>query len=514
MSHYFRLEANGVGLHAGVAGGALNGPCSAWHSDLAQRAKALGFTLILSLSYELLDQHCLAEWKQRSADGAPALTGWEPPSALLSPAHSGATDYLKTVARAFAAIAAGAGLPVRLQIGEPWWWVRGDGRICLYDAAAVAAFAPAAIGDVGGPLNAAQKATLDAAGSVLAASTASIVEAVRAEHPAMESLLLVYLPSVLTGEARRANLPFGWSSPAFDVLQLEDYEWVTGGQSGSTVAGVGEATTRLGYPLEEQHYLAGFVLRPDDRSNWRAIAAAVEAARRRGTGEVFVWALPQVLRDGFTWFDPGEEEMDSFDDVRFPVALGREASVEPAFSTAVVTSAGGSEQRNSEWSNARLRFDAGPGVRSEADVQALIAFFRARRGAAVAFRFEDPFDHSSNGMTGEPGPGDQALGEGDGNRTEFALVKHYDGQERRITRPVAGSVRVSVEGEERASGWTLEPLGIVRFDAAPAAGAQVRAGYRFDVTVRFEEDRLTVSRATFAAGEIASVPMIEVREAG
>jgi uncharacterized protein (TIGR02217 family) len=145
-------------------------------------------------------------------------------------------------------------------------------------------------------------------------------------------------------------------------------------------------------------------------------------------------------------------------------------------------------------------------------MHALIAFFRARRGAAVAFRFEDPFDHSSNGMTGEPGAADQLLGIGDGVRTEFALVKHYGTQERRITRPLPASVRVAVGGEERASGWTLGAKGLVSFAAAPAAGAEVRAGFRFDVPVRFAEDKLSISRATFEAGEVPSVPLVEVRE--
>jgi uncharacterized protein (TIGR02217 family) len=45
-------------------------------------------------------------------------------------------------------------------------------------------------------------------------------------------------------------------------------------------------------------------------------------------------------------------------------------------------------------------------------------------------------------------------------------------------------------------------------------GSEVRAGFRFDVPVRFAEDRLAVSRATFEAGEIASVPLIELREDG
>lgn len=142
-------------------------------------------------------------------------------------------------------------------------------------------------------------------------------------------------------------------------------------------------------------------------------------------------------------------------------------------------------------------------MRGEAELKELVAFFRARRGAAVAFRFTDPFDHEAE---------DQLLGLGDGVRTEFALVKHYGAQIRRITRPVTGAVTVSVAGVERATGWTLEARGIVRFESAPAAGEAVRASFAFDVPVRFAEDRLRLARATFAAGEVASVPLIEVRE--
>jgi uncharacterized protein (TIGR02217 family) len=422
--------------------------------------------------------------------------------------------YLRAVARGFAGIAKEAGLSVRFQVGEPWWWVKADGRICIYDDAAKAALAPVSIPDIRLPLTAPQKAVLDAAGQLLAASTAALCAAVKGQNADAETLLLVYLPSVLEGEAKRANVPVGWAAPAFDVLQLEDYDWVSAGRPGATQQGVAEVGARLGYPVNEQHYFSGFVLRPEDRGQWRHIGAAIQNARGRGTREVFVWALPQVLRDGFTWFDEEEDNVEAFSDVRFPIALGREASVEPAFSTAIVTTANGAEQRNSDWADARLRFDAGPGVRGEAELQELLAFFRARRGAAVGFRFEDPFDHSSNRMTGEPNAEDQLLGLGDEARTDFPLVKHYGEQERRITRAVPGSVRISIAGVERVGGWTLGPLGVVRLDEAPEHGSEVRAGYRFDVPVRFAEDRLSLSRATFEAGEAASVPLIEIREDG
>lgn len=204
-----------------------------------------------------------------------------------------------------------------------------------------------------------------------------------------------------------------------------------------------------------------------------------------------------------------------FDDVPYPLALGRDAMVTPEFSTSVAVTASGFERRNSLWSNARLRFDVGPGIRSEAELGTLIAFFRARRGAARGFRLRDPSDFSSQAMTGTPTANDQLLGLGDGVTASFPLLKRYGEGEaeqlRRITRPRADSVQVSVDGVP-VTGWTLDPGGVITFTAPPAAGQAVRAGFLFDVPVRFAEDRLEVSGAAFAAGEAPSVPIIEIRE--
>jgi uncharacterized protein (TIGR02217 family) len=502
MSHYFRLEANGGGFYVSLAGGVLNMPCAAWHGDFARRAKALGYGVIWSLSYELFDAHCWGDWKQRAADGSPALTGWVPPSTLLSPAHSGAMAYLRAVALAFVGIAEGAGLAVQFQVGEPWWWVMADGRLCIHDAAAQAALGNPREQNVRGG---GDPAVLDAAGALLASSTLALRDAVKAATGgAALVMLLAYLPTVLDPampELKRANLPVGWALPAFDVLQLEDYDWAATGNAAASERAVAAAEVRLGYPRARQHYLSGFVLRPEDRLQWQAIDAAAAGARLRGVAATFIWAMPQVMRDGFIHFDQ-EPAMTPFDDVSFPIALGREAEVAPELSTAIVTSAGGAERRNAEWAEARTQYDVGPGVRSEADIAELLHFFRARMGPARGFRLRDPFDHDG---------ADEAIGTGDGVAQRFQLVKHYGAAVRRITRPVAGTVTVALDGVATAA-FTLGEGGVVTLDAPPAAGVRVTASFVFDVPVRFAEDQLRVSRATFLAGAASSVPLVEIRE--
>jgi uncharacterized protein (TIGR02217 family) len=514
MSHYPALVKSGADWLV-KADGSLAGPASAWHADYAARVKALGLTPIWSLSYELFAANCPAAWMQRDASGNPALTGWVPPSALLSPPNAAAMAWLQAAAGRFVAIAQTAALPVHFQVGEPWWWITAGRKICAYDAATTAALGAAsvAIPDMGSALSAAQKAMLDALGALLASSTAALCSHVKTLAPAATTYLLTYLPTVLDAampEAQRANLPVGWAKPAFDILQLEDYDWAARGQAGASAAGAAAATARLGYPVAEQHYLTGFVLNASERSQWANIDAAGEAAAARGVARVFVWALPQVARDGFVHFSGSDDEeagVEAFVDEDFPIAIGRAASVTTEFATAIITSQSGSEQRAPDWADARMRYDVGPGLRSEADVQALASFFRARRGPVQGFRFRDPLDAAA---------ANALLGTGDGVRTDFALVKMYgagpDALVRRITRPVAGSVAVTVNGSA-ASGWTLASGGVVSFAAAPVMGAAVRASFTFDVPVRFAEDRLEVARGTYLAGELASVPLVEVREA-
>jgi len=528
MSHYFRLAPDQSGRMIVEASGEFAKPCTAWHASYLQHCVQAGYRTILSLSYELFDEHCPDTWKQRFFDGTPALTGWAPPSTLLSPAHDEAMDYLRAVAEGFVRLAMAAGMEVSFQIGEPWWWQAPDRRVCLYDSASRGVlrsrlgFEPPDIGHLTDTLTESQKALLDEAGHLLGTSVCSIRDRVKqVAGPSAEVMVLLFTPTILdaaTAEAYRANVPIEWAWPAFDRLQLEDYDWLTEGAEALRRQAYQVMQGRLQYPLARQDYLAGFVLQARDAASyWSLIDAGIEEAAARGVSRRFVWALPQVARDGYTRLPQAgdEDTMQAFDDVLYPLALGRDAGVSPEFSTSISVTASGHERRNSHWADARLRFDVGPGIRSEGELGVLIEFFRARRGAARGFRLSDPFDCSSHGMTGTPLPDDQLLGLGDGHTATFQLAKHYgsgsEPQVRQITRPRADSVRVAVNGVE-TTGFSVQPGGKVTLSVAPPAGAQVTAGFLFDVPVRFAEDRLDITGAVFAAGEAPSVPLVEVRE--
>jgi len=524
MSHFMRLERQLDGSLKASAAAELCEPCRQWHQNYFSVCQAEDLEVIGSISYELFNEFCPEDWKQRTAAGEPALTGWVPPSTLLSPANTQGMAWLQASAVRFVELLEVSGLPARMQIGEPWWWTTFNSfEICLYDDAARAAFGgdPPIINDMRAPLNAAQIALLDQAGALLAQSTADLKAAIRSgASGSAEVLLLAFTPTVLdpgTPEAYRANLPLGWAKPAFDRLQLEDYDWLTDGKVAERRAAYDFVNARLGYPIDEQDYLAGFVLLPENADwQWERIDRGADEAAMRGIPRRYIWALPQVTRDGYTRLpNTKDDAMQPFDDVLYPFALGRNTAVSPEFSTSVNVTASGYERRNSLWSDARVNFDVGPGIRSEAELSELIAFFRARRGAARGFRISDPLDFSTHQMTGTPTMLDQEIGIGDGAKADFQLAKNYgpgdEPQVRPITRPRAETVLVSLDGVS-TDDWVLRDGGLVSFNNAPADGAVVRAGFLFDVPVRFAEDRIDFSGVNFAAGEAPSVPLVELRE--
>jgi len=212
--------------------------------------------------------------------------------------------------------------------------------------------------------------------------------------------------------------------------------------------------------------------------------------------------------------------MPAFHEVTFPLDIAVGSRGGPERKTEIVTTGSGREERNARWAHARRRWNAGYGVKSLDALSEVVAFFEERRGRLYGFRWRDRLDHSSAAPGVEASPEDQLIGLGDGTRTEFQLMKTYGSLHapyaRPIAKPVAGSVRIAVNGVEQQAGtdFDVDPVtGVVTFapGQAPADSAPVTAGFQFDVPARFDSDFLEVDLAAFAAGEIPSIPIVEIR---
>jgi len=204
--------------------------------------------------------------------------------------------------------------------------------------------------------------------------------------------------------------------------------------------------------------------------------------------------------------------VNAFDEVSLPLRFALGASGGPQRRVDIVTLGSGRESRNTPWAHGRRRFDIGGAVRTLDELHALISFFEARRGKLIGFRFRDPFDCKSCDPSQMPAAGDQVLEPIAGEPAKFQLVKHYGDYARPITKPVADTVRIAVDGGELAAdGFDVNSAtGVLTLDVAPSEGASVTGGFVFDTPVRFDLDQLDLAMDGFGAGRALSVPLVEV----
>lgn len=199
--------------------------------------------------------------------------------------------------------------------------------------------------------------------------------------------------------------------------------------------------------------------------------------------------------------------MTAFHNVRFPTDISYGSSGGPEYSTDIVITHSGYEQRNVNWQEARAVYNVTHGVKTKEQLDALIAFFRARRGRAYGFRFKDWADYAVTG---------QEIGIGDGVITEFQLVKTYSSGEEVVTRnvykPVDNSVVIYVDNMEQVSGVSIDTdTGLVTFTSPPANTAVIKADFEFDVPVRFDTDRLSASLDNYGVHSWSNITLVEVR---
>jgi uncharacterized protein (TIGR02217 family) len=199
--------------------------------------------------------------------------------------------------------------------------------------------------------------------------------------------------------------------------------------------------------------------------------------------------------------------MTGFHEVRFPDNIAYGATGGPEFATTVLETGAGQEKRNVNWSEARGRWDVASGLKKQAQIDELIAFFRARKGKAYGFRFKDWTDYKATG---------QLIGTGDGAIETFQLIKRYPSgsviEARTITKPVAGTVRVYKDAVEQLAGWSVDvTTGILTFTTAPATGVAITADFELDVPVRFDTDHMAVTIESFRLHRWQQIPIVELR---
>ncbi len=196
-----------------------------------------------------------------------------------------------------------------------------------------------------------------------------------------------------------------------------------------------------------------------------------------------------------------------FVEVQFPTDISYGSSGGPQYATDIVISQSGYEQRNVNWSQARARYNVAHGVKTKEQLDALIAFFRARKGRAYGFRFKDWTDYSATG---------ESIGTGDGHATQFQLQRTYSSgavsEVRKVSKPVSGTIAVYENGVVQTSGVTLDTTtGGMTFATAPASGVAITADFEFDVPVRFDTDRLAATLDAYGIHSWNDIPLVEVR---
>lgn len=295
------------------SGSIINASTRAWFTSLMAELATRGYTdIIVSISYEIVNYLMPTGWQQLDADGNPGVSGWSPPSQFVSPSNTTALTYLANVVKTIFSLMP-AGPRQWLQVGEPWWWDNSftNNKPCFYDSLTNAAYTAQTGQAVPTPWLTSNQAPVTPTYSAyctwlagqLSASTFSVRSQVKATYPSCGDMVLFFTPQIFASQLMRTvNLPSGWNAPAWQVLQVEDYDWVI------EADWVSHATTwttvaTMGYSLTTNtHYFSGFNLQASTAQTiWPNVSAALWDAIGHGVKEIWAWARPEIFRDGYVW---------------------------------------------------------------------------------------------------------------------------------------------------------------------------------------------------------------------
>ncbi len=194
---------------------------------------------------------------------------------------------------------------------------------------------------------------------------------------------------------------------------------------------------------------------------------------------------------------------------RFPDRIAYGSTFVPSFSTTIIETASGFEQRNRNWEMPRYRFEVGMGIKTLDDYYELLDFFYAVGGMAYGFRFKNWMDYKSCQPNKAITPLDQLIGIGDGATKQFQLKKTYIkgflNTERIIVKPVVPTVKVAL-GYQAVSDWQVDSsTGLVTFDNPPPKQTTITAGFEYDTPCRFDSDELPITIEQINLGQVSMI---------
>ena len=198
----------------------------------------------------------------------------------------------------------------------------------------------------------------------------------------------------------------------------------------------------------------------------------------------------------------------AFDNVRFPENISYGSSGGPEYSTDIIVMSSGHEQRNINWSQARAKYNITHGVKTQEQLDELIAFFRARKGRARGFKFKDWSDYRAV---------NELIAIGNGIQHEFQLKKSYSSGQRsevrEIRKPVEGTVYVYLNGKlQKNNKYKIDyNNGVILLPQPLKKGDKLEASFEFDVPVRFDTDRLSASLDSYGLHSWKEISLIEIR---
>ena len=203
---------------------------------------------------------------------------------------------------------------------------------------------------------------------------------------------------------------------------------------------------------------------------------------------------------------------------RFPASISYHSSGGPVWKTQVVQTTSGREQRIQTWQDALRHWDAMAGVRTDAQLDELHAWFLVTAGMANGFRFKDWKDYTAASANGVGIINATGLGNG---TSSGQLYKRYavgsNSYVRKIVKPVSGTVTVFKNGSPMTLGvgsnqFLLDSTtGIVTFyGTSPSSSDTLSWTGEFDVPARFDTDSFSASYEELNASSV-SLPIVEIR---